>query len=66
MFAFETKSRRYHIESHGNGWGYGITDQKTGVNLWFQDDDAIQIQEKTNNFEYEEIITEYFDGLQDY
>lgn len=66
MISFITNSGRYHIESHGNGWGYGITDQNTGVNLWFQDDDAIQIQEKTNDFEYEEIITEYFDGLQDY
>ena len=55
----------YHIESHGNGWAYSITDQRTGDNLWFQDDDARNIQDKTGNFEHTEVLEQYFQCLCD-
>ena len=63
MHTFTTQSGRYHITSHGNGWAYEITDQETGNNLWFQDDDAIQLQDETSDFEHESIIAQYFDCL---
>ena len=53
----------YHVESHGNGWAYSITDQRTGDNLWFQDDDACGIQEATNDFDNPECLEQYFDCL---
>ena len=55
----------YHIESHGNGWAYSITDQRTGDNLWFQDDDACNIQDETGDFEHTEVLEQYFECLCD-
>jgi hypothetical protein len=63
MYAFTTQSGRYHVEVHGNGWGYAVTDQTTGDNLWFQDDDAVQLQADTNDFEFEDSINNYFECL---
>ena len=63
MYAFITQSGRYHVEVHGNGWAYSVTDQETGDNLWFQDDSASQIQQDTADFEHEHAIAQYFDCL---
>ena len=65
MIAFNTQSGRYSVISHGNGWAYEITDNETADNLWFQDSDAIQLQEESNNFEHEFVIAQYFDCLCD-
>ncbi len=53
----------YHIESHGNGWGYSITCQRTGDNLWFQDSDADAVREATNNFDSPQVLDQYFECL---
>jgi hypothetical protein len=53
------------ITSHGNGWAYEITDQETGHSLWFQDDDASELQKETNDFEHEYIIDQYFECIDD-
>jgi hypothetical protein len=63
MMQFNTKSGRYSVISHGNGWAYEITDNETGDNLWFQDDSAIQLQADTDNFENEDMLSEYFGNL---
>jgi hypothetical protein len=63
MISFNTPNRRYLITSHGNGWAYEITDQETGDSLWFQDSDAQEIQEKTGDFEHEDVIDQYFECL---
>ena len=34
-------------------------------NLWFQDDDACNIQDATNNFEHTEVLEEYFECMCD-
>ena len=60
---FTTPTGKYHIASHGNGWAYGVTCQVTGDSLWFQDDDACQLQADTNDFENEAAITQYFECL---
>lgn len=63
MMQFTTESGRYHITSHGNGWAYEVTDNETGDSLWFQDDDAAQLQSDTSDFECETAIAQYFDCL---
>jgi hypothetical protein len=54
----------YHIESHGNGWAYSITDQRTGDNLWFQDDDANAVHDATNDFDYPAALDQYFECIE--
>ena len=54
----------YHIESHGNGWAYSITDQRTGDNLWFQDADAQAVQDATNDFDYPAALDQYFECIE--
>ena len=63
MMQFNTQSGRYSVISHGNGWAYEITDNETGDSLWFQDDSATQLQTDTNNFENEDMLSEYFGNL---
>ena len=63
MMQFTTESGRYHITSHGNGWAYEVTDNETGDSLWFQDDDATQLESDTSDFECETAIAQYFDCL---
>ena len=65
MMTFNTQSGRYIVISHGNGWAYDITDNETGDNLWFQDSDAIQLQDESNDFENESVLAQYFDCLCD-
>ena len=63
MMQFTTESGRYFVISYGNGWAYEITDRETGDSLWFQDDDATQFEQNTNNLENESEIAQYFDCL---
>ena len=65
MFSFNTNDRAYLITSHGNGWAYEVTDQETGHSLWFQDDDAAQLQSETNDFENTDILDQYFACIED-
>ena len=58
MLTFKTTS--YLVTSHGNGWAYEVIAQNTGESLWFQDDDAIQLQKDSNDFENEDAIAQYF------
>lgn len=60
---FTTSTGRYHVESHGNGWAYSVTDQTTGDNLWFQDDGAAQLQSDCADFTNEDAIAQYFECL---
>lgn len=61
MITFSTPKRKYTVTSHGNGWGYEITCNTTGDNIWVQDEDATQVQQDTNDFEDEWALDEYFD-----
>jgi len=54
------KTARYLVTSHGKGWAYEVIAQNTGESLWFQDDDAIQLQKDSNDFENEDAIAQYF------
>lgn len=62
---FTTHDNLYHITSHGNGWAYEVTDQTTGDSLWFQDDDAANLQAETADFTRTDALRTYFDCLCD-
>lgn len=60
---FITANGRFHVTSHGNGWAYEVTDQSTGASLWFQDQDAEQLQAESDDFENEDAIDQFFEHL---
>ena len=63
MISFNTPNRAYLVTSHGNGWAYEITDQQTGHSLWFQDDEALRLQEESQDFELETVLDQYFECI---
>ena len=60
---FTTPDNQYHITSHGNGWAYEVHCQSTGCSLWFQDSDAANLQDETNDFTDTEVLRSYFECL---
>lgn len=60
---FTTYDNLYHITSHGNGWAYEVVDQATGESLWFQDDDAANLQTESADFTNTDALRTYFDCL---
>ena len=60
---FVTHDNLYHITSHGNGWAYEVTEQATGDNLWFQDDDAANLQTESADFTNTDVLRTYFECL---
>jgi hypothetical protein len=48
---------------HGNGWAYEITDNATGKTLWFQDSDAVQVQNATEDFDNTDALLDYFECI---
>ena len=63
MHTFTTDNGKYTIVSYGNGWAYEVICNTTGDNLWFQDDDAHQLQTETDYFEHTCVIDQYFECL---
>lgn len=63
MYTYTTLTGRYLVEVHGNGWAYAVTDQETNESLWFQDQDADTTRERTNDFEDEDSIAQYFECI---
>ncbi len=63
MMQFITQTGAYHVTSHGNGWAYEVTCQTTGDSLWFQDDNAYEIEYRTRNFRNEDALRDYFEAL---
>ena len=59
--SFITADGQYHVQSHGNGWAYEITDQQTGAVLWVQDEAAGILQADTNDFENTDPLDAYVD-----
>jgi hypothetical protein len=60
---FTTHDNLYHITSHGNGWAYEVTCNSTKANLWFQDQDACQLQNDTQDFTNTDVLRSYFECL---
>lgn len=61
---FSTPSKRYIVNSHGNGWAYEVKDTITGETIWAQDQDADSLREHCGDFENEAGLSDYF-GLED-
>jgi hypothetical protein len=62
-FQFTTNDNRYEVVSHGSGWAYEITDNATGKTLWFQDSDAVQVQNATEDFDNTDALLDYFECI---
>lgn len=61
---FRTHDNKYLIEVYGNGWAYEVTNlEDDEQNLWFQDSDAEQLQQDTNNFEDTSHLDTMFECL---
>lgn len=60
---FTTPTRKFLVESYGNGWAYTVTDQSDGRELFVQDDAAERLQIDTEDFTDEAVLTEYFSYL---
>jgi hypothetical protein len=66
---FDTHDGKYNIRSFGNGWAYEVRCNSTDGDsysysyLWFQDDDAHQLQTDTNNFEDTTVLSQYFENI---
>lgn len=61
---FTTPDRKYLIQSHGNGWAYRITENRTGgKSFWVQDADADAVRESTENFEHTDALDDYMDVI---
>lgn len=60
---FTTVSGKYLVKSFGNGWAYEITLNGTDDTLFFQDDDANQLRNDSDDFMCESVIDQYFDCL---
>lgn len=60
---YTTPDGKYHIRSFGNGWAYEITEKSTGDSLFFQDEDAAQLQTETEDFANSAVISQYFECL---
>lgn len=61
---FRTHDNKYLIEVYGNGWAYEVTNlEDDEQNLWFQDNDAEQLQQDTNNFEDTSHLDTMFECL---
>ena len=63
MYAFITSDSKYHVEVHGNGWAYTVTDRNTGDHMWVQDQDADQLQKDTADFAETQPLEAYFEAL---
>lgn len=61
--SYTTQNCKYHVQVHGNGWAYTVTDQKTGENFFVQDEDAEVLQEKSNDFENEDVLAQYMEAI---
>jgi hypothetical protein len=65
-FEFQTINQHFNVISHGNGWAYEITCNRhpfMGETLWFQDHEADELREFTNQFEDESALIDRFELL---
>ena len=60
---YATQTFKYHVQEHGNGWAYTVTDQCTGENFFVQDEAAEALQAKSNDFEDEEVLAQYMEAI---
>jgi hypothetical protein len=63
---FDTADGKYTIKSYGNGWAYSIADNRSPDTdpLWFQDEDAIRLQEETEDFTNTMVLDMWFEMIE--
>jgi hypothetical protein len=60
---YTTQTFKYHVQEHGNGWAYTVTDQSTGENFFVQDEAADDLQAASNDFENEDVLAQYMEAM---
>lgn len=60
---YKTADEKYYIKSYGNGWAYEVQELSTGDSLWFQDQDADQLREETEDFDNTMVLDMYFEMI---
>jgi hypothetical protein len=60
---FVTADGKYHVESFGNGWAYGVTDQRTGESFFVQDSSADELARDSDYFENTNVLGDYMEAL---
>jgi hypothetical protein len=61
---FTTTTGKYLVTSFGNGWAYSVLHQSSGTEHFFQDADAEQLREDTDNFASEDALDSVFECLE--
>ena len=56
---FKTRKNQFEIISYGNGAAYSVTCNATGKNLFVQGDEAMWLQDETDDFK-EDALAEIF------
>lgn len=60
---YATQTFKYHVQEHGGGWAYTVTDQRSGENFFVQDEAADALQVESNDFENEEVLAQYMEAM---
>jgi hypothetical protein len=58
---FRTHDNKYLVRSFGNGWAYEV--HCGDESLWFQDHDAEQLQDETEDFTNTMVLDMYFEMI---
>jgi hypothetical protein len=63
---YPTADGKYYVKSYGNGWAYSIEDNRSPDTdpLWFQDEDAIRLQEETEDFTNTMVLDMWFEMIE--
>ena len=60
---YTTQTCKYHVQEHGNGWAYTVTDQTTGENFFVQDEAADTLQAESDDFANEDVLAQYMEAM---
>jgi hypothetical protein len=60
---YTTSAFRFHVQEHGNGWAYTVTDQTTGENFFVQDEAADALQQESDDFANEDVLAQYMEAM---
>lgn len=63
---YTTADGKYFVKVYGNGWAYSIADNRCPDTdpLWFQDEDAIRVQDETEDFTNTMVLDMWFDMIE--
>jgi hypothetical protein len=63
MMQYTTQNCKYHVQEHGNGWAYTVTDQTTNESFFVQDEAADTLQTESDDFANEDVLAQYMEAM---